>query len=290
MNFDREYDEYLKLFNGKLYEVLNSLDEQAPDKIKDAIKYAVTGGGKRIRPVLCIAATKALGGNPIDALEYAVALEFIHSYSLVHDDLPAMDNDDYRRGQLSTHKKFGEAIGILAGDALLNLAFEICLSKNNFSDKDFAALKVLADCSGYIGMIAGQVLDIYYEGKNVGEKQMYEIYAGKTAKLITAPLLIASALCGGKYRKELEQAGYHLGIMFQISDDLLDVTGDLETIGKTPNKDELMDKLTSVKILGINGASLRAKEHYLSAVDYLNKIPSNNFLLTLAGKIYERKT
>lgn len=287
--FDVEYSNYLSVFNDGLNKTLSSLDGSAPELIRQAMTYAVSGGGKRIRPVLCLSTVKMLGGDIFDALDFAVAIELIHSYSLVHDDLPAMDNDDYRRGKLSTHKKFGEAYGILAGDALLNLAYEICFSKKNFCEKDLKAARIIAEYAGYNGMIAGQVLDLQNEKNPVkDEKNLYDVYKNKTAKLITAPLLVASELCGGAYFEELKKTGEHLGIMFQISDDVLDVSGDLSSIGKTPHKDELEDKLTSVKVFGLKGAAIKAKEHYEAAKSVLSTIKGSEFLSSLADKLFSR--
>lgn len=290
MDFNGQYNGYFERFEKKLSEILASLNTSAPALITDAMRYSVAGGGKRIRPVLCLAAADMLSADIEKACAYAVAVELIHSYSLVHDDLPAMDNDDYRRGKFSTHKKFGEAVGILAGDALLNFAFEVCLGQENLTDCDFAAMKILAESAGYSGMIAGQVLDLQYEKKDAGEKELYEIYSNKTAKLITVPLLIASELCSRAYYEQLERVGYHLGIMFQIADDLLDVSGDLATLGKTPHKDEKEDKLTSVKVFGKTGAVKNAKFHYESALEILKKIPGSTFLCALANKIYGRNS
>lgn len=290
MTFDGIYAEYLKYFNTSLSEYFNSLNADSPSLIKDAIRYAVMGGGKRLRPIICYSTTEMLGGKVCDVKQFALAIEFIHSYSLVHDDLPAMDNDDYRRGKLSTHKKFGEAYGVLCGDALLNLAFEVALSKVNFSNGDLKALKVLAEYSGYSGMIAGQVLDLQNE-KNVNpdKKTLYSIYENKTAKLITAPLLVASCICGGKYFDELKEYGYNLGITFQIADDILDVDGNFELIGKTPHKDEVEDKLTSVKAFGYDGAKKIEREHYEKAKSIISRIPNSEFLTSLTDKIYLRK-
>lgn len=289
-NYKEEYQRYYEIFNEYLNEVFSSLDTYAPKTITDAMSYAVGNGGKRVRPVMCLATAELLG-VPFDKVKnFAVALECIHSYSLVHDDLPAMDNDDYRRGKLSTHKMFGEANGILAGDALLNFAFELCLSKDNFDLLDAKALKVLAESAGYRGMIAGQVLDLENEKAEVVNKDvLYSIYENKTAKLITAPLLIASELSGGKYRKQFEEFGYNLGVLFQIIDDIMDVEGTLESIGKTPHKDEEVGKLTSVKLFGLDGAKELAKKHYLDCKQILSDIDGCEFLLQLTDAMYVRR-
>lgn len=286
-NYKDKYQEYLTLFDKELNRAIESLTG-IPKTLKDAMEYAVCDGGKRVRPVLCLACAEMLGVSFDEVLKYAVAIEFIHSYSLVHDDLPAMDNDDYRRGKFSTHKKFGEAYGILAGDALLNFAFEYCL-KGDFCDKDVKAIKVLANFAGPSGMIAGQVLDLKNE-KNIApsEKELYEIYLNKTAKLLTAPLLIASIFSGGKYYEELKEFGYNFGYTFQITDDVLDVEGTLDILGKTPNKDEKEDKLTSIKVFGIDGAKQMSKMHYNKCKSILECIENSEFLSELTYKMYVR--
>ena len=290
VNFDGKFNEYLNFFEKSLEDNLKSLDNNAPDVIKDAMIYAVNGGGKRVRPILCYSTAEMLGGTIDSVKEFALAIEFIHSYSLVHDDLPAMDNDDYRRGKLSTHKKFGEDIGILAGDALLNYAFETALTKKDFSSADVSALKILSEYAGYSGMIGGQVLDLLGEkNSSPKEEDMYAIFLNKTAKLLTAPLLIASILNDGKYYDELKEYGYHIGILFQITDDILDVFSTLEELGKTPHKDESENKITAVKVFGIDGAKDKAEYHYKSAKEIIGRIDCKGFLTEFTDRIYFRK-
>lgn len=289
MDVDKKYSEYLSFFECSLTECIRGLDENAPKIITEAMTYAVSDGGKRVRPVLCYAASEALGLDLEKVKDFALAVEFIHSYSLVHDDLPAMDNDDYRRGKYSTHKKYGEAIGILAGDALLNYAFELCLSAEHFNEEQARALRVLANYAGYSGMIAGQIIDLACEKSDTAdEKTLYDMYVNKTSKLLTAPLLIASELSGGAFYKELEEFGRNLGIFFQISDDFMDAEGTFSHIGKTPNKDEKENKLTSIKVFGKDGARARAEEHYLLAKAAIEKVPNSEFLSAFAEKLYKR--
>ena len=288
IDFDLTYNKYLQVFDAELNKALNSLTS-APKLLIDAMRYAIEGGGKRIRPVLCLASAETLNVDIKSILPYCVAIECIHSYSLVHDDLPAMDNDDYRRGKLSTHKKFGEAYGILAGDALLNFAFEYCLNNTNFTKYDAAALKVLAQYAGYSGMIGGQVLDLQNEKNSVyNEDVLFSIYLNKTSKLLTAPLLIASELAGGKYKETLKEYGYKLGFMFQITDDIMDVEGTVESIGKTPNKDATEDKLTAIKVYGVDGAKDKNKQLYSRCIELLNEIDGSEFLKDFTTKIYTR--
>lgn len=284
------YNKYLDIFENYLNKTLPSLTNDTPQILSDGIKYAVADGGKRVRPVLCLAAAECLGVDVKSVLNYALAIELIHSYSLVHDDLPAMDNDDYRRGKLSTHKKFGEANGILIGDALLNLAFETCFLKDELTVNDCKAVKLIGEYSGAKGMIAGQVLDLLDEKSNdLREETLYSIYVNKTAKLITLPLLIASALSGNKYFDEFENFGYNLGVMFQITDDIMDVEGSFDLIGKTPNKDIQSGKFTSIKVFGLDGAKKMAKKHYENCKNILTKIPNADFLNDFTDYMFLRK-
>lgn len=289
-DYNQLYNRYLNIFNEYLDAAFESLDKNAPDTITCAMKYAVQGGGKRIRPVLCLAVADILGVPFERVRNYCVAIECIHSYSLVHDDLPAMDDDDYRRGRLSTHKKFGEANGILAGDALLNFAFEFCLSKKDFDTYDVRALSILANCAGYKGMIAGQVLDLENENcKRADETVLYNIYENKTAQLIIAPLLIASVFAENRYSENLKEFGYNMGVLFQIVDDIMDVEGNLESIGKSPNKDEKANKLTSIMLFGLDGAKKRAEFHYNKCLDSLKGMQNADFLADFAKAMYVRR-
>lgn len=290
-NIDYEYNEYLTNFNAFLQTKFDEFHNKFPSVLADSMQYAVEGGGKRVRPVLCLATAKMLGVSEKAVLRFALAIELIHSYSLVHDDLPAMDNDDYRRGKLSTHKKFGEAIGILAGDGLLNLAFETCLESDSFSVNDARAMAIIAEYAGASGMIAGQVLDLQNEkNPKYNEEILYAIYENKTAKLIMAPVLVSSMIVGGKYFDELKEFAFNLGVLFQITDDIMDEEGDLSSIGKTPHKDKESDKLTSIKVFGIDGAKERAKMHYEKCKEILDKIPNSDFLKGFTDKMYFRKS
>ncbi len=289
-NFQEKYNNYVEIFNNHLHAKLKTLSCDAPSTIKEAMEYAILGGGKRVRPVLCLACADILGVNHCDVLDYALAIELIHTYSLVHDDLPSMDNDDYRRGRLSTHKKFGEAVGVLTGDALLTFAFEICLQNPKFSINDANALRVISEFAGYNGMIAGQILDLQNENSNSPcENILYSIYENKTAKLLTAPLLIAPCFKDKLYSDVLKDFGYHLGITFQITDDILDVVGSLESIGKTPNKDEKVGKLTAVRVLGLDSARERANFHKNKCLELLSSLPNSKFLSDFIEYIYNRK-
>lgn len=289
-NYVDKYNFYLEYFNTCLKTELSNLDNNAPQIIKDAMIYATIDGGKRVRPVLCFAVADMLN-VPLERVKYyALAIEMIHSYSLVHDDLPCMDNDDYRRGKLSTHKKFGQANGVLAGDALLTYAFKLCLKSDEINKNDIEAIKILADYSGYNGMIAGQVLDLMAEnGCDHSEELLINIFTNKTSKLLTAPLLMASCVANKKYFNLLNEFGNNLGVMFQITDDVMDVEGTLESIGKTPNKDKTVNKLTSISIYGLEGAKEKSKQLFENCLDILSKIENSEFLVEFTKKLYTRK-
>lgn len=290
VNYNDKYNYYLEYFNTCLNDALSNLSVNAPKIIKDAMIYATTDGGKRVRPVLCFAAADMLNVSLDRVKNFALAIEMIHSYSLVHDDLPCMDNDDYRRGKLSTHKKFGQANGVLAGDALLTYAFELCLSSENLNKNDIDAIKVLAEYSGYNGMIAGQVLDLMAEScHDHSEELLINIFTNKTSKLLTVPLLMASCIANKKYYDLLNEFGVNLGVMFQITDDVMDVEGTLESIGKTPNKDKSVNKLTSVSIFGLQGAKEKSKQLFENCLNILSKIENSEFLVEFTKKLYVRK-
>ncbi len=289
MNFKEQFSYYVNLFEENLN---THLEKNCSDNsvIAKAIKYAVMDGGKRIRPVLCFASADMLGVDISKVLCYALAIEYIHSYSLVHDDLPCMDNDDYRRGKLSTHKKFGENIGVLCGDALLNLAYKTLFANSCFSKLDYISCNLVADYAGHKGMIYGQELDLINEKSYcVKEALLDDIILNKTSKLITLPLLVSSILSGKKHFDKLKIYGENLGKLFQITDDLIDIEGSFEKIGKTPHKDESADKLTSVKVFGYDGAKAKAKECYLRCLEVLSSIDNSEFLVKLTEEIYLRK-
>ncbi len=288
-NFEQKYSSYLNFFDISLSNLFEKVEKNSKSIITDSVIYSLKNGGKRIRPILFLATCDILGVDYLCYENLALSIELIHTYSLVHDDLPCMDNDDYRRGQLSTHKKFGEAFGVLSGDALLNLAFETALDYRNIDQNYLNAIKLLSAYAGYSGMIFGQTLDILAETNLERSKDnLYAIYLNKTAKLLTAPLLMASLLTGKKYYNELEEIGINLGYLFQIQDDILDEISDIKTLGKTPKKDQAKNKLTAVSIFGLENAKKLANEHYLLIINALGKIPNSEFLRQFVDKIYNR--
>lgn len=289
--FDGQYEHYLSQFNVYTEEYCRKLTTR-PEVLGESMKYSLLNGGKRIRPVLLLAVADVLQTSATDVLPYALALEMIHTYSLIHDDLPAMDNDDFRRGQPSNHKKFGEANAILAGDGLLNTAYSLCFDQCTKGEKFILAAKFLTECSGIYGMIAGQSADLYFseEGKEASEEDLRYIYEHKTGKLLLAPVAIASILSGNKYYFEFEQFGKCLGSLFQITDDILDVTGDLSSLGKSAGKDEKENKLTCIRLYGLDGAKIHADMYAKHCYAVLDGIDGNtSFLYDLITYVRDRK-
>jgi geranylgeranyl diphosphate synthase type II len=234
-----------------------------PATIHKAIRYSLFAGGKRMRPALCLAAAAACGGRETDALPLACAVECIHTYSLVHDDLPAMDDDDYRRGKLTNHKVFGEGIAVLAGDALLTQAFELaanCKGWPRYSHQDI--ILELAQAAGSLQLIAGQVADLEGEGKKTSAAQLRYIHERKTSALLRCSVRLGgmSANCNAAQLKALTDFGYHVGLAFQVIDDILDVTQTSEQLGKTAGKDTKAQKATYPAIVGLEKSRKIAKE------------------------------
>ena len=244
---------------------LPALDSYPPT-LMEAMRYSVFAGGKRLRPILLLAATEAVGGDTAAVLPAACALEFIHTYSMIHDDLPAMDDDSYRRGKLTNHKVYGEALAILAGDGLLTHAFEV-LSSPSLAEYFPAPLLLqvtyrLARAAGSFGMIGGQVVDILSEGQTVPLAVLEYIHRHKTAALIEAAVVMGAILGGGTPTqvRALETYGHSVGWAFQITDDILDIEGDAALLGKEVGRDAQHDKVTYPAILGVEASRQRAAE------------------------------
>lgn len=254
--FDEKYAEYQSYFNAQLDKVLSEIST-VPPILAESMKYSLLLGGKRIRPVLAYAVGDILGVSREKITPFVCAIEFIHTYSLIHDDLPDMDNDDYRRGKPSNHKVFGAGNAILAGDGLLNTAYSILFAECFKGCEYISAGKFICDCAGIYGMLAGQSADMAYENaEGVDEDALEYVYDNKTAKLILAPILVPSILKAGAFYSQLKVFGEKLGFLFQLTDDLLDATGSFSKLGKTTGKDEAEGKLTAVKIYGIEKSRL----------------------------------
>ncbi len=254
--------------------------------LEEAIRYSVQAGGKRLRPLLTIASFHALNKEtPIEAImPLACAIEMVHTYSLIHDDLPAMDNDDYRRGQPTCHKKWGEDISILAGDTLNTYAFEVLardLPEFYSEKKVLWAITELARACGINGMAGGQALDLKITENNHTQEYLEKTHLLKTATLIQACVTIPSILeqDPSENRQILSRFGYHIGMLFQIVDDILDVTGEKTTLGKSPNKDMTQKKLTYISLFGLERAKVLAEIQAVRAKEELQKLSSHDTVL-----------
>ncbi len=244
--------------------------------VAEAMAYACADGGKRIRPVLTMEFCRLCGGDPSAAMPFAMAIEMIHSYSLVHDDLPCMDNSLLRRGRPSTHAVYGETMALLAGDGLLNLAFETMLRAENrvgiSAERVLGAASALADASGIDGMVGGQVIDLASEGKAIELSTLEALQEGKTAALLTAACVMGARLAGADEKQE-EAArlfGYNVGLSFQIVDDILDVTASADELGKPVGSDADNEKVTYVSLLGLDEARRLAAERTSAALEALD--------------------
>lgn len=264
--------------------------------IFDAMEYSLMAGGKRLRPIFIREAYRLFGGDEKAVVEaFMAAIEMIHTYSLVHDDLPAMDNDDFRRGKPTTHKVFGEDMGILAGDALLNFAYEAALKgvgQARNKENAVGALQILSEKAGVFGMVGGQVVDVEMTGKSLTEAQVDFIYRLKTGALLEASLMVGAVLAGVPEEQVawMEQIGACIGMAFQIQDDILDLTSTTEELGKPVGSDEKNEKMTYVTIHGMERAKEKVEEYSGQALEILEQLPGENaFLNTLILELIHRK-
>ena len=263
-----------------------------------AMNYSVLAGGKRLRPMLILETCRMFGGEDKLAYPFMAAMEMIHTHSLVHDDLPALDNDDYRRGRLTTHKVYGEAMGVLSGVALLNYAYEVMLTAFDLAEDEKArarvikALKVMSHKTGLYGMLGGQSVDVENDGKPMSREMINYIYENKTSALIEGSMM-AGAILGGASAEEVavvEKAASGIGLAFQIQDDILDVTSTAEELGKPIHSDEKNHKTTYVTLMGIEKASQQVAELSEEAVKLLEGLnKKNEFLFTLVKELVGRR-
>lgn len=293
-DFKTKYNEYLKTVNAELDSIMTT--SSGPGSvIYDAMKYSVAAGGKRLRPVLALAVCELLRGNINDVLTFACAIELIHTYSLIHDDLPAMDNDDFRRGIPTNHRVYGEATAILAGDALLNKAYELMIShivKNGLHTGSYAqAMNIISASAGAEGMILGQMIDMESEGKEISKETLEYMHSCKTGALIKAPVLAAASICHAS-PDEYESLGKYaqsIGLAFQIKDDIMDVMGSAEKMGKPSGSDAASKKSTYVTIYGIQRAAELLDQVVSTAIDSLGIFGDRAlFLRELASFIKDR--
>lgn len=291
-----EIDTYLKQrraeIDAALDRFLPSADTQ-PATLHAAMRHSMFAGGKRLRPILTLAATEACGGNPDHAMGVACAVECVHTYSLIHDDLPCMDNDDFRRGHPTCHKVYGDAIALLAGDAMQPLAFELLLQSTpgkGYTQIDF--VRALATAASSQWLVGGQVMDLQAEGKLVSFEHLKTIHQGKTMAMLTVCLKLGG-MCGGASEEQLASLvkfGQTSGLAFQIIDDILDVTQTSEKLGKTAGKDEASEKSTYPRILGLEASRDEAHRLTKEAHDALEIFGENgNHLRALADHLLERE-
>lgn len=263
-------------------------------ELKKAMEYSLMAGGKRLRPTLCLATAELFNVELREVIAFGCAIEMIHTYSLIHDDLPAMDNDDYRRGKLTNHKVFGDAMAILAGDALLNLAFETMI-KDSLTGNSLAKLKamgIVGQYSGALGMIGGQVIDLSGEGRKVDVDELKTMHRLKTGALIKAPVEAAAVISGTQEKQFAALSNYaaNLGLAFQIQDDILDVEGSVEEMGKKPGSDALCEKSTYVTLYGLDKSKQLLREVTDEGVAFLDDFGSKaEFLRELALSLIGRR-
>ena len=264
-------------------------NEAPQKKLFDAMRYSLLAGGKRLRPVMVLAFCELCGGNAENALPFAAALEMVHTYSLIHDDLPCMDNDDYRRGKPTNHRVFGEATAVLAGDGLLTAAFGQLASAKLPPERIVQAVRVLSLCAGEMGMVGGQVLDMDAETRLCTEQEVIDIQSRKTGALISAACQLGVIAAGGTSKQQTAAAQYadSLGLAFQIQDDILDVIGDAGKLGKATGVDK--NKNTFVRLYGVETCKEMVARETEKAVHALDSFDNADFLIGLARELVHRE-
>ena len=284
---NREYREFIEQYLKDFYAQFHDFPQS---KLFEAMEYSLLAGGKRLRPLLAMEFCRISGGDPRAAAPFAGAVEMIHTYSLIHDDLPSMDNDDFRRGRPTNHKVHGEAMAILAGDALLTDAFMLASTAQLADPKDMAfAIGMLAECAGSLGMVGGQVLDINSEERELTEQEVLDIQTRKTGALINAACVLG-AIAGGATEEQIDAAAQFasgLGLAFQIRDDMLDVIGTQEEMGKGVGTDKT--KNTFVRLYGLEKCEELVQKYTGYAIDALAVFEDTEYLVTLARSLTDRR-
>lgn len=292
-NFEQITQNYINIINETLDSYLLKTGEHY-DIVKEAMTYSLKAGGKRIRPILVLEFCRMNGGDVNKALPFACAVEMVHCYSLIHDDLPCMDDDDMRRGKPSCHIEFGEANALLAGDALLTLAFEVVASAATFdlvSDRACVkAISTLANCAGMDGMIGGQVMDLLFENKPMNEQILHEIHLKKTAALIKAACILGTlaAEASDEMIQISKTYAHNLGLAFQIIDDILDVVGDEKSLGKPIGSDKENGKTTFVTLYGLESAKEMAQKATATSLETLKAFRNYEYLQNLTNNLLSR--
>ena len=290
MDFQKELEKRSEYASSVVLDFIpkaNDFDRE----IIEAMEYSILAGGKRLRPILVEAFYRLFSGNKSLCEPFMAAMEMLHTYSLVHDDLPALDNDDLRRGKPTTHIKYGEAVGVLSGDGLLHLAYETCISAfddaNNF-DNVLRALRIFGNKTGLMGMFGGQSADVVNTGKDISDELLYYIYKNKTGALIEGAMMIGAALAGA-CNEELaiiEKIGFNVGMAFQIRDDILDVYGDEKIFGKPVLSDDRNNKKTYLSINGLDKSRKDVENFTANAINMLEDIGNNNEERTFIKELF----
>ena len=297
VNFQDELKKRTEEINKVIQSYLPE-EEGFAKTMAQAMNYSILAGGKRLRPMLILETLRLFGGEEKLAYPFMAAMEMIHTHSLVHDDLPSLDNDDYRRGRLTTHKVYGEAMGVLSGVALLNYAYEVMLTAFDTADTPdcqahvIQALKVMSHKTGLYGMLGGQSVDVENDGKPMSREMIDYIYENKTSALIEASVMTGAILAGANEQEvsAVEKAAGNIGLAFQIQDDILDVTSTAEELGKPVHSDEKNNKVTYVTLFGTEKAAEQVEELSEKAIDLLKSLNKNNeFLYLLIQKLINRR-
>ncbi len=292
MSFIDKQALYIEIIENSLANSI-SIDNQYYISLKEAMLYSLMAGCKRLRPTLALATAELFEKEPREVVAFACAIEMIHTYSLIHDDLPAMDNDDFRRGKPTSHKMFGEAMAILAGDALLNLAYETMIKDAlaGNSIKKLKAMEIIAQYAGSLGMIGGQVIDLNCEGRRADSDELKTMHKLKTGALIKAPVEAAAIISCADEKQFAALSNYaaNLGLAFQIKDDILDIEGSMEEMGKKPGSDALSGKSTYVSLYGLEKAKQMLKDVTNEGIAFLEQFGNRaDFLRELASALVTR--
>ena len=288
MNFNEQNRAYVECISRFLDEECFVYPDEPQRTLFDSMRYSLLAGGKRLRPVLVFDFCRMCGAEWTKAVHFAAAVEMIHTYSLIHDDLPCMDNDDYRRGKLTNHKVYGEAVAVLAGDGLLTAAFHTVAKANMDAQTRIQAVEVLSGCAGELGMVGGQVLDMQSEQRQCTRQEVLDIQSRKTGALIKAACVLG-VLAGKGNRDQLESAAKfadHLGLAFQIRDDMLDVIGNAKELGKAVGVDQI--KNTFVQLYGLETCDAMVREHTALALETLKDFENAEFMSELANQLTGR--
>lgn len=289
-DFKAQIEKYCDVVNTELMKYIPEANDGQRDVTK-AMRYSLSNGGKRLRPIFVLEFCRMCGGDVNKALPYACAIEYIHTYSLIHDDLPCMDNDDMRRGKPSCHKMYGEATALLAGDALLTHAFDICSASELSDSQNLRAVSLLSQNAGVGGMIGGQVIDLKYEQSDPSISDILTVHRLKTGALISAACILGCIAAGADDEKIAlaSRYAYMIGTAFQIRDDLLDIVGDEEKLGKPVGSDADNDKTTYVTLVGADRAQQDVKTLTDKAVEILDSFGENDFMKTLSEYLVNRE-